>query len=99
MSRLSGAVRTRPQNTTVIGAPSTVCCQSIHRSIPARACSDSGHIGVPAACPAARYRRIALLSHSTNPSSTSVGTIPLGFIARYSTVSVPPNAPPTSSRW
>ena len=41
---------------------------------------------------------MALDSHSTKPSSSMVGTSPLGFIARYSGMSVPPKAPPTSAR-
>src|SRR6185312_7262069 len=32
------------------------------------------------------------------PSSSSVGTRPVGFFARYSGVSLPPNLPPTSTR-
>src|SRR3546814_190083 len=37
-------------------------------------------------------------SHSTNPSSSMVGTRPFGFMARYSGVRLPPNGPPTSTR-
>jgi hypothetical protein len=41
---------------------------------------------------AARYLRIAGDSHRTKPSSSSVGTRPFGFLARYSGVRVSPIA-------
>ena len=41
---------------------------------------------------------MALLSHRLKEPSCKVGTSPVGFIARYSGVSVLPNAPPTSIR-
>ena len=37
-------------------------------------------------------------SHSTRPSSTTVGMRPFGFIARYPASLLRPKAPPTSSR-
>ena len=50
MSRLSGGVRTRPQNTTPIGRFSSVCCASIQRSTLARACGSCGHSFECGAC-------------------------------------------------
>src|SRR5690606_24691617 len=42
---------------------------------------------------------MAALSHRNGPSpSRTTGTSPLGFMALYSGVSLPPNVPPTSSR-
>src|SRR4051812_45726506 len=41
---------------------------------------------------------MALLSHRVNASSCKVGTSPVGFMRRYSGVSVLPKAPPTSIR-
>src|SRR5262249_30501663 len=41
---------------------------------------------------------MAFDSHSRKPSSSSVGTRPLGFMARYAGSLFLPNAPPTSMR-
>src|SRR6476620_7288263 len=41
---------------------------------------------------------MALLSHRLNDPSCSVGTSPVGFMARYSGASVRPKAPPASIR-
>src|SRR5439155_14983571 len=38
-------------------------------------------------------------SHSTKPSSSMVGTSPVGFILRYSGVLLTPNCMPASMRW
>src|SRR4029450_7345825 len=38
-------------------------------------------------------------SHSTKPSSSIVGTSPVGFIFRYSGVLLTPNCRPASMRW
>src|SRR5207237_7376271 len=71
--------------------------QSIPPSHAAAMRRSAGHL-LPAACFAARYRPIPFDSQSTSPSSSIVGTRPLGLRLRYRGVFTTPNGPPASIR-
>ncbi|MBB4723524.1 hypothetical protein FHY31_001708 [Xanthomonas euvesicatoria] len=71
------------------------CSKNIQLNACARCHASVGRYGVPSAS----QNRIALDSVNTRPSSRStIGTLPLGFLARYSGVRVCPATLSTSTQ-